>query len=449
MNERFLTDISRSLLEKASAAGAEAADVLAVDDQSLLVEVRDGALEQAERSEGVEVGLRVFVGCRQATVAARDIRPETLAVVAERAVDMAREAPDDRYAGLAEESDLSEVRDAESLELADTGPDPTPESLKDAACRAEAAALAVRGISRMDGTGAEFSRRRVVLVTSTGFVGAYTRTGRSVSCIAITGEGAGMERDYAHEGRVWAEDMPEPEEVGRLAAERTLARAGAGKAPTGAYPVVYDERVSGGLIGHLLSAANGAAVARGASWLMDAMGESVLPEGFSLIEDPHRPRIGLSRPFDAEGLRTKTAPIVENGVLRRWILDLSSARRLGLVSTANAVRGAGGSPSPSVSNIKLSGPMRSRASLLSDMGTGLLVTSLMGASINPNTGDYSRGAAGFWVENGEIAHPVNECTLAGNLRDMLRSIRAANDARQHMSHVVPSLLVEGLTIAGV
>ena len=257
-----------------------------------------------------------------------------------------------------------------------------------------------------------------------------------------------MERDYYGDMRMHRADMMHPAEVGRIAAERAVARKGARKPATGAFPVLFDERVSSSLIGHLLQAANGSAIARGASWLRDANGEQILPDGLSLIEQPLRPRASGSRPFDAEGLPTAERAIVDKGMLTGWTLDLATARKLGLQSTANAARGTSSPPSPSVSNVALTQGSASREDLLRDMGTGLLITSMIGSSINPNTGDYSRGASGFWVENGELAYPVNECTVAGNLRDMLRGIVPANDARTHLSHVVPSLLVEGLTLAG-
>lgn len=443
-----LPDLCAALLDHAARAGAEAADVLAVSGTSLSIDVRAGALEQAERSEGVDLGLRVLIGGRQASVSASDTSADTLAEMAARAVAMSQEAPADPHAGLADANMLSDVRDAAGLELEDPSDDPAPQHLQDLALRAEAAALAHDGISQVDGASAQFGRRQVYLAASNGFAGGYGRTDHGVSCVAITGEGLGMERDYAGEGRIHAADMPPPEEVGNMAAERTLARTGARKPPTGAFPVLYDERISSGLIGHLLSAISGTAIARGSSWARGLLGEQVLPAGLDVVEDPHRVRATGSRPFDAEGLRTRTRSIVADGVLTGWTLDLATARKLGLDSTANAARGTSGTPSPATWNIALTQGGDTRDALIAQMGTGLVITSLMGASINPNTGDYSRGASGFWVENGEIAYPVNECTVAGNLIEMLKSIHPANDARPHLSRVVPSLLVEGVTIAG-
>jgi PmbA protein len=257
-----------------------------------------------------------------------------------------------------------------------------------------------------------------------------------------------MERDWAAEGRIHMADMPAPEGIGDLAATRALERLGARKPATGAFPVLFDERVSSSLIGHLLSAANGATVARGSGWLRDRLGQQVLPRGLSVIEDPHRTRTQASRLFDAEGLPTRRRAIVEDGVLTGWVLDLASARKLGMASTGNASRGPSAPPSPGTSNIDLTQGTATRDDLIAEMGTGLLVTSLIGSSINPTTGDYSRGASGFWVQDGRITHAVNECTIAGNLRDMLLRITPANDARSHLSTRVPSLLVQGLTLAG-
>ena len=448
MSNPSLSDLTEALLNEARKAGADAADAIALDGTSISVDVREGALEQAERAEGVEVGLRVLIGQRQGNVSASDTSPDTLRTMAERAVAMAREALEDPHIGLADAGQLSDVRDASALYLAEDAPEPSASYLEELARRAEAAALSVPNVSQVQSASAGFGRRALHLAASNGFSGGYVRTSHSVSAVAITGTGTNMERDHAFEGRIHGEDMPDPEEIGKLAGERTVERAGARKPPTGAFPVVYDERVAGGLIGHLLQAANGAAIARGSSWLRDCLGEAVLPASLSVTEDPHRTRTMGSRPFDAEGLRTTGRDIVRDGVLMGWTLDLATARKLGLESTASAARGTSSAPSPSVSNIALTMGDLDRAALLREMGTGLLVTSMIGSSINPTTGDYSRGASGFWVEGGEIKYPVNECTLAGNLRDMLKTLRPANDARTHMSRVVPSLLVEGLTLAG-
>lgn len=440
--------LCHALIDAARRAGADAADAMAAEGSSLSIEVRTGKLEHAERSEGTDLGLRVFVGKRQALVSSSDIRPETIAAMAERAVAMAREAPEDPYAGLADPSQLAQNWDLTVLELEDTSAEPAPTALQDDALAAEAACQDVDGITQVQSAGASYGRHVVHLAATNGFSGGYQRTGRSLSCTGIAGTGTAMERDHDGDSRTFQADLRSAQDIGRTAGERAIARLGTRKPQTGGYPVLFDERISSSLIGHLMAAANGAAIARGSSWLKDSLGKQVLPETLSVLEDPHRPRISGSRPFDGEGLATRRRTVVDKGVLTGWTLDLASARKLGLQSTGNAARGIGGVPSPSTWNIALTQGDASRNDLLAQMGTGLLVTSMIGSTINPNTGDYSRGASGFWVENGEIAYPVNECTIAGNLHDMLRHLIPANDARQQLSTVVPSLLVEGMTLAG-
>lgn len=445
---RDLQDIAQQMLQAARRAGADAADALIVDGASVSIEVRAGALEHAERSEGTDLGLRVFKGKRQATVSISDLSADAIAEMAGRAVLMASVAPEDPYCGLADASQLAEDWDVGALDLYDRSAAPEPDYLQEAALQAEAAALAVDGVSQTQGAGAGYSDTRIWLAASNGFEGGYRRTTTSVSCVAISGEGTAMERDYAGESRSHAADLPSPHSIGYLAGQRAAERRGATRPPTGAWPVLFDERISSSLIGHLVAAINGASIVRGSSWLRDAMGAQVLPGGMDLIEDPTRPKVSGSRPFDAEGLPVRKRALVQDGVLQGWTLDLATARKLGLESTGNAARGVGGPPTPSVGNLALTQSDRSRDDLIAEMGTGLIVTSMIGSTINPTTGDYSRGASGFWVENGEITGPVNECTVAGNLRDFLLRMTAANDARTYLSRVVPSLLVEGLTIAG-
>ena len=441
-------NLTEALIDAALKAGAESADAVAIRGESVIVDMRSGTLEQAERAEGTDIGLRVLIGGRQANVSGSDSRPETVSALAERAVAMAREAPADPHAGLADPAQLGRWRDATGLDLCDPSDAPAPETLMRMAQEAEAAALGVAGVSQVQSASAAWSRRDMHVAASNGFSGGYARTDTSLSCAAIAGTGAGMERDFDADSRVFGADLRAPDEIGERAGARAAERIGARRPPTGAWPVLFDERVAATLIGHLLTAANGASVARGGSWLRDRLGTPVLPDALDLHEDPHRPRVSGSRLFDAEGLPTAPRAIVEAGVLRGFTLDLATARRLGMEPTGNAARGTSGPPAPATWNVALTQGARSRADLLREMGTGLLVTSLIGSTINANTGDYSRGAAGFWVEGGEIAHPVNECTIAGRLPEMLRRITPANDARPHLSRVVPSLLVEGLTLAG-
>lgn len=443
-----LSELTQALLRAAKTAGADDADAMAYQATSVSIDVLGGKLEHAERAEGTDIGLRVIIGQCQACVSASDLKSSTITTMAERAVAMAREAPKDDSVGLAQPSQLAQGGDIDALQMSDPAPEPVAADLEDLALRAEAAAMAVKGISQVQSSSAGYGRRRVHIAGSNGMSGGYGRTDTGIGCVAITGSGTSMERDYYGDSRIFRSDLKSPEDIGQLAAERTLQRANARKPKTGAFPVLFDERIAGSLIGHLLSAVNGASIVRGSSWLRDALGQQILPESLTLTEDPHRVRRSGSRPFDAEGLPTARRNIVEDGRLTGWTLDLATGRKLGMPSTANAIRGTSTPPSPSNFNIALTQGKASRQDLIADMGTGLLVTSMIGSSINPTTGDYSRGASGFWVENGEISYAVNECTIAGNLRDMLMTITPANDARTYLSHVVPSLLVQGLTLAG-
>jgi len=443
-----LSDLTAQLLQAATKAGADAADTIAVAGTSVSIGVRAGALEQADRSEGVDVGLRVFVGQRQACVSSSDTKTDTLIQMAERAVAMAREAPEDPHAGLATPDQLATDRDTGKLALFDPSEEPEPALLQQDAMEAEAAALRNAAVTQVQSAAAGYSRREIHTAATNGFSAGYARTDRGLSCVAICGTGTGMERDYDYDSRVFQADLRSATEIGDTAATRAAERVGARKPKTGAFPVLFDERIASSLIGSLLQATNGTMITRGSSWLRDALGEEVLPKGISIIEDPHRVRVTGSRLFDAEGLPTAKRAIVDDGVLTGWTLDLATARQLNLSSTASAARGTSAPPSPRNTNIALTEGDKSPVELMKEMGTGLWITSMIGSTINPNTGDYSRGAAGFWVENGEVAYPVNECTVAGNLRDMLRSIVPANDGRAHLSRVVPSLLVEGLTLAG-
>ena len=448
MTAADLPALTQQMLDAARDAGADACDAIAVDGTSISIDVRGGALENAERAEGIDIGLRVFLGQKVASVSSSDTKPDTIREMARRAVAMAKEAPEDAYAGLADPDQLATDLDTERLELWDPSPEPDPATLQDDAARAEAAALTVDGVAQVQQSSAGYTRRHIHLSASNGFSAGYARSDRGISCLAISGTGTGMERDYDYDSRIFQADLRDAEEIGRIAGERAAARHGARRPKTGAYPVLFDERIASSLIGHLLQAANGASVARGSGWLRSKLGEQVLPKGLSIVEDPHRTRVGSSRLFDAEGLPTARRAIVEDGTLTGWTLDLANARKLGMTSTANAARSVSSGISPSNTNIALTQGTATRDDLLAQMGTGLLVTSMIGSTINPNTGDYSRGASGFWVENGEITYPVNECTVAGNLHDMLMRITPANDARTHLSTVVPSLLVEGLTLAG-
>ncbi|MEM6943595.1 MAG: TldD/PmbA family protein [Pseudomonadota bacterium] len=438
--------LARRLLEAAKAAGADHADAMVATATSAAVGVAGGALEEAERSEGRDAGLRVIAGKGQACVSSSDLRDDNLVEMAERAVTMARAAPEDPYCGLAESTALSALRDADGLDLLDPTAPADPAALEAMALEAEAAALAIKGVVQVEQASAMWQRDRITLALSNGFEGGYARSTASLAVSALAGEGTGRERDYAVETRRHAADLPAPGDVGRRAGERTVARLGAQRPPAGNFPVVYDERVSGGLIGHLLGAMNGASVARGSSWAAEKLGEQLLPTTIDIVEEPHLKRGRGSRPFDAEGLPTMRRPLVSGGVLDRWVLDLATARQLDLESTGNARRGLSGPPSPGVSNVRMTLGEKDRAGLLAEIGTGLLVTSFLGAAINPTTGAYSRGASGFWVEGGEIAYPVNEITLAGSLPEMLGTLILGSDADDAKALSAPSMIVQGLTL---
>jgi PmbA protein len=439
-----LTDLAERLVTKAHHAGADAADALAVRSVSLAVAVREGAVEESQRSEGDDVGLRVFVGRRQAVVSTNDIRADVMQL-AERAVAMARMAPEDPFAGLADPALLS--RNIPDLDLLD--PDlPTVAALERRAQRAEKAALAVEGVTKSGGATASAGIGGMVLATSGGFRGAYLISSQSVSMTAIAGAGTAMERDYDYSAALHGVDLDAAEKVGRTAGERTVERLNPRKVQTKRVPVVFDRRVAGSLIGHLAGAINGISVARQTSFLKDKLGERLFKPGIRVLDDPLRKRGLRSRPFDAEGIVGKPLAVVEDGVLASWILDCATARELGLVSTGHAQRSVSSTPSPGSSNLHLSPGPDSPDVLIEDIAEGFYVTSLIGMGVNQVTGDYSRGASGFWIENGKRSYPVSEVTIAGNLLDMFKALSPANDLEFRFGIDAPTVRVEGLTVAG-
>lgn len=440
--------IASALLDMSKKAGAEAAEVIGLEKKSLNVDVLNGMLEGVERSEAIDIGLRVIVEGRQACLSCSDVREESLEKMVTRSLSMAREAPVDKDIVLATNDQLVSAQDLEALDLIDTEVMVEADRLEKWAIEAEVEARKVKGITQVQGSSASVGIIKSQLAFSNGFSQGYSRSGVNISCVSISGQGNKMERDYASESRVHISDLPSPSSIGQLSGERAAARFGARKPPTGNYPVLYDERVSSSLVGHLIGAINGASIVRGSSWLAKNLGEEIFPKNISIKECPLKVRCSGSRPFDAEGLKTNTKNIINNGILETWLLDLSSSQNLGLESTGNAVRSVSSPPSPGISNISLIGGLKSRDYLIKEMGTGLLVTSMIGLTLNPITGDYSRGASGYWVENGEVKYPVNECTLAGSLKEMLKTIIPANDSKRHLSFSVPSLLVQGLKIAG-
>ena len=444
LDQSALTDLAERLVAAARRAGADAADALAVRSVSLAVEVREGAVEESERSEGDDVGLRAFVSRRQAVVSTNDVKAD-VAALAERAVAMAKAAPEDPFAGLADPAGLA--RDVPDLDLLD--PDlPTVALLEERAQRAERAGLAVKGVTKSGGASASAGIGGMVLVTSHGFRGAYLSSGQSVSMTAIAGEGTAMERDYDYSSTLHGADLDPPEKVGRTAGERTVERLNPRKVKSKRVPVVFDRRVAGSLVSHLASAINGAAVARKTSFLKDRLGQRLFRTGIHVLDDPLRRRGLRSRPFDAEGVATRRLAMVEDGVLASWFLDSATARELGFASTGHAQRGVSSTPAPGPSNLHLAAGNDTPEALMADIAEGFYVTDLIGVGVNQVTGDYSRGASGFWIENGKRSYPVSEVTIAGNLIDMFQTLLPANDLEFRFGTNAPSVRVEGLTVAG-
>jgi PmbA protein len=443
-DQSALIERAERLVQAARKAGAEAADAIAVRSVSLSVEVRDGAVEESESAEGDDLGLRVLVGKRQAMVSSNDLAGDP-AVLAERAVAMARVAPDDKYAGLADESDIA--HGFPDLDLIDRAL-PAVSELEKLARAAEEAGLAVQGVSKSGGASASAGVGGMVLVTSHGFRGAYLGSSHGISMTAIAGEGTGMERDYDYSYVRHGADLESPERIGRKAAERAVARLNPRKVSTRKVPVVFDPRVASSLVGHLASAVNGSSIARKVSFLKDKLGQKVFADGIRIVDDPLRKRGLRSHPFDGEGVAGKAMALVEDGVLQTWILDCATARELGLKTNGRASRGVSSAPSPSSSNLHMEAGKVGPQDLIADIKDGFYVADLIGSGANMVTGDYSRGASGFWIENGKITYPVSEVTIAGHLTDMFRNLTPANDLEFRYATNAPTIRLEGLTVAG-
>ena len=443
-DQTALIERAQRLVKAALSGGADAADAVVARSLSLGVEVRDGAVEASESAEGDDLGLRVLVGKRQAVVSTNDFAGDMQAL-AERAVAMARAAPEDKYAGLADEDLLA--RDFPDLDLIDRAL-PDVKQLEAMARAAEQAALAVKGVTKSDGASASVGIGGMVLVTSHGFCGAYLGSNHGLSMTAIAGEGTGMERDYDYSSVRHAADLESADKIGRTAGLRAVARLNPRKVSTRKVPVVFDRRVAGTLVSHLASAANGAAVARKTSFLRDKMGAKLFADGIRIIDDPLRKRGLRSRPFDGEGVACRTLALVEDGTLRSWLLDCATARELNLTTTGHAQRGVSSTPSPAPSNLHLEAGTLSPDDLIADIKDGFYVTDLIGMGVNMVTGDYSRGASGFWIENGKRSYPVSEVTIAGHLLDMFRALTPANDLEFRYGANAPTLRLEGLTVAG-
>ncbi len=444
MSDRL--SLIEELVSAATRAGADAAEAILVSGTSLGVQVRQGRSEELERSEHNDVGLRVFVGRKSAIVSTTSTDPSGFGRLIEQALSMAKVVPEDRFAGLCERS-LSGRFTANPLDLVD-GSEPDVAALTERAGIAEAAALAVEGVTNSQGGSAGYSRSEIMLAHSGGFAGHYARTSHSVSATVLAGSGTGMQRDYDYDSCVHLADLDDPSGIGRSAGQRAVARLNPVKPRTGRMPVVFDPRVSNSLLGHLASAINGASIARGTSFLKERMGTRILPAGITVTDDPTRVRASRSKPFDGEGVATAPLVLVENGALKSWVLDGRSGRQLGLPSTGHAARGPSSPPSPSLTNLFLTGGTTTPGELIADIAEGVYLNEMMGNAVNGLTGDYSRGAAGYMIRNGALAEPIAEFTIAGNLLEMFAELQAANDLAFKRGIDAPTIRIDTLTIAG-
>jgi PmbA protein len=446
MTDTAVLSILDDLVAKARAAGVDAADAVAVRGDSLSIAWRHGALEHVERSEGEDIGLRVLIGQRQAGAASADRSPAALQALVERVIAMAKVAPEDSTAGLADPAQLAKAWP--DLDLFDPS-EPSVDELRDLAKEAEDAMLAVKGVStNSEGAEASWGRSALAVVASNGFAAQYQRTGSSLTAVALAGEGTGMERQYDGHRAVHRADLEAADLIGRRAGERAVKALGARKPKSQAVPIVFDRRISSGMLMTLVSAINGQSIARGTSFLKDAMGESVFAPGVRVIDDPRRLRGLSSAPFDGEGLPAEPLTLIDDGVLQCWLLNLATARQLGLQSNGRGTRSVGASPGVGSTNLYMEAGDISPEAMIGEIENGLYVTQLIGQGVNIVTGSYSRGCTGFWIENGEIAYPVSEMTIAGSLRDMFGSVRPASDLEFRAGVNAPTLRIDGMTVAG-
>lgn len=437
---------AEDLIAAARRGGADAADAVYAGGGSTTVSVRLGQLEDVERSESEEIGLRVFVGKRSATISASDLDPAALTGLVERCVAMAREAPEDPYSGLAPEDRLLRKRPP-SLDLIDEE-EPDPASLRERAQLAEEAARCVPGITNSEGGGASHGRSQMALVTSHGFSGAYAGTSHSGWASVLAGSGSDMQRDHASHSVRHLEDLDDAEAIGTRAGQRAVARLKPVKVESGVMPILFDPRVGSSLIGHLIGAMTGPAIARRSSFLLESLGEKLFDADIEIVDDPLSPRGLRSRPFDGEGLPTARRALIEGGVLTGWLMDSASARQLGLEPTGHASRGGSGAPGAGISNVHMEPGSISPGDLMADVKRGIYVTELIGMGVNGITGDYSRGASGFLIEDGAVGHAVSEITIAGNLKDMFRALVPASDLSFRYAMNVPTIRIDGMTVAG-
>ncbi|MDG1708661.1 MAG: metallopeptidase TldD-related protein [Emcibacteraceae bacterium] len=447
MSETLMSpDQLADLVAKAKKAGAGQADAVFFTGKSSSVSWRLGKLEDIERSENADLGLRVIIGKNQAIVSSSDMSETTLDELVSRAIDMANNTPEDPYAGLASR-ELLAFSDLPDLDLCDERI-LSERELKDMAAEVEAHALEVEGITNSEGAGASFSKAEITLANTDGFLGNYRSSNFGSSISVIAGEGTNMERDYAWTSRRHYENLDSPYKIAKEATERTLLKLNPRKAETCEIPVIYDPRVSRTLVGHLAGAINGTSIARGTSFLLELMNEKIFPDNINIIDNPHIIRGPSSRPFDGEGVKNSPLAIIQEGVLKNWILDSTSARQLDLVSNGRASRGTSSPPSPSTTNLFMEAGTISPKDLMSDIKDGFYVTELIGSAVNGITGDYSRGASGFWIKDGKLDYPVNEITIAGNLKDMYMQMTAADDLEIKYGTDAPTLRIDKMMLAG-
>ncbi len=440
-----LLSIANDVVRRALKAGATSADAMAISSRDQDVSLRHGVVEAFNQSESQDVGLRVFVGQSAAMIAGSVLTPDGLQRLVDRALAMAKLAPPDPHAGIAAPEQLT--TEEMNLDLVSSH-ELDSETMQSLARRAEDAALAIKGVTRSNGASAGTNRRHVALAISNGFAQQWQRSSFGVSASVVAGEGTAMERDYDGHSATHFEDMENPEKIGRTAGERVVARLNPRKLTSQTAPIMFDRRVATSLIGHLVSGINGSAIARGTSFLKGDLGMQIFADSVTLVDDPHRQRGAGSRPFDGEGLPTQRRNLIDKGVLTSWVMDLRSARQLGLAPTGHGARGLASPPSASTTNLHIEAGRRSPADIMKDFGRGFLVTEFIGSSINMVTGDYSRGASGFWIEDGVIAYPVSEVTVAGNLRDMFKAAEPASDLMFRGSSNAPSIYLGEMTIAG-
>jgi PmbA protein len=432
------------LIRQARAAGADMADAVLVNGTSLSVASRQGKIEHLERSEGRDLGLRVFVGKRAAIVSSTSLDPAGFAGLVERAVAMAKVVPEDPFAGLAE---TWATPDDTDLDMADPA-EPAPDVLSARAAVAEEAAFSVKGVTNSEGAEAGYGRSEVVLVTSAGFAGRRVGTSHSISATALAGAGTDMQRDYDYHTTVYFDDLDDPVKIGKSAGERAIARLNPTRPKTARIPVIYDPRVAGGLLGHLAGAINGAGVARGTSFLKEKLGQRIFAAGVNIHDDPRRVRGLRSRTFDGEGTPTHARALIQDGVLTTWLLDSRSARQLGMTPTGHASRGTSGPPSASTTNLYLAAGSMTPQALMADIKEGLYITEMIGMGVNGVTGDYSRGAAGYMIRDGALAEPVAEVTVASNLLEMFANMVPASDLVFRRGTDAPTVRIDGMTMAG-